>query len=165
MYVLANFILQNFQNILRANPELWGCAFSGPKWPICYEQKFFGRNHYYYFHLHIGPFHCAKFKKILTVDPELWGCTIFGPNVVHLSQTKFFLENYKIIFIYILAPFIGQNLEKILPVDPELWEWAIFEPKMANFPIWVFLRTPVNKPFPFIQAYLRAKNQSQIFIY
>ena len=28
-----------------------------------YEQNFLGTNHYYYFHLPIGPFHCAKFKK------------------------------------------------------------------------------------------------------
>ena len=38
-------------------------SFSGPKWPICQEQIFFGTNHYYYFHLPIGPFHCAKFIK------------------------------------------------------------------------------------------------------
>ena len=37
--------------------------FSGPKWPICHEQVFFGKNHYYYFHLSISPFHCAKFDK------------------------------------------------------------------------------------------------------
>ena len=55
---------------------------------------FFGTNHYYHFHLLIGPFHCATFKKILTADPELWGCTIFGPKMVHLAQTIFFFENY-----------------------------------------------------------------------
>ena len=38
-------------------------SFSHPKWPICHEQNFFGTNHYYYFHLPIGPFHCAKFLK------------------------------------------------------------------------------------------------------
>ena len=45
--------------------------FLGPKWPICPEQFFFCTNHYYYFNLPIGSFHCAKFKKILTADPEL----------------------------------------------------------------------------------------------
>ena len=45
--------------------------FSGPKWLICPEHIFFGTNHHYYFHLPIGPFHCAKFEKILTADPEL----------------------------------------------------------------------------------------------
>ena len=44
--------------------------FSGSKWSICSERIFFGTNHYYYFHLPIGPFYCPKFKKILTVDPE-----------------------------------------------------------------------------------------------
>ena len=48
-----------------------GVPFSVTKWPICPEQFFFGTNHYYYFHLPIGPFHCVKFKKILTADPEL----------------------------------------------------------------------------------------------
>ena len=54
---------------------------------------FFDTSHYYYFHLPIGPFHCAKFKKILTADPESWQCTIFGPKMIHKSQF-FFLENY-----------------------------------------------------------------------
>ena len=31
MYVLAPFILQNFKKILRAEPELPGCAIFGPK--------------------------------------------------------------------------------------------------------------------------------------
>ena len=67
---------------------------SDPKYSNLSWTKFFGTNHYYYFHLPIGPFHCAKFKKILTADPELWGCAIFGPKMVHLPQTNFFLENY-----------------------------------------------------------------------
>ena len=60
MYLLAPFILQNFKKV----PELLGCA-------IYHEQIFFGTNHFYYFHLPIDLFHCAKFKKILTVDPKL----------------------------------------------------------------------------------------------
>ena len=36
--------------------------FSGPEKPICPEQFFFlGTNHCSYFHLPVGPFHCAKF--------------------------------------------------------------------------------------------------------
>ena len=31
MYLLALFILQNFKKILRAHPELWGCAIFGHK--------------------------------------------------------------------------------------------------------------------------------------
>ena len=54
-------ILKKFLGLIQSYEDV---PFSGPKWPICPEQNFFGTNHYYYFHLPIGPFHCAKFKKI-----------------------------------------------------------------------------------------------------
>ena len=39
-----------------------GVPFSGPKQPICPEKNFLCTNHYYYFHLPIGHFHCDVFK-------------------------------------------------------------------------------------------------------
>ena len=165
MYLLAPFILQNVKKILRADPELWGCAIFGTKMAHLSLTKIFGTNYCYYFHLPIGPFHCAKFEKILAVDPELWGCTIFGPKMVHLPQI-FFWKIINIILIYLLAPFIGQNLKKILPADPELWGCAIFGPKMAHFPKWEFFSENLLMSLvSFIHAYLQAKNQSQILIY
>ena len=146
--------------------------FSGPKWPICPEQNFFGTNHYYYFHLPIGPFHCAKFKKILTADPESWQCTIFGPKMIHKSQF-FFWKIITIILIYLLAPFIVQNLKNILPVDPVMRMCKSRVMRMCN--LWA-----QNGPFPqmgivsenlftslvsFIHTYLHAKNQGRILIY
>ena len=80
-------ILKKFLEPIQSYEDV---PFSGPKWPICHEQNFFGTNHYYYFHLPIGPFHCAKFKKILTADPELWGCAIFGPKMAHFPKWEFF---------------------------------------------------------------------------
>ena len=47
------------------------CHFRPQNGPSVLNNFFFGINHYYYFHLPIGPFHYAKFKKILTADPEL----------------------------------------------------------------------------------------------
>ena len=44
MYLLAPFILQNFKKILRADPELWGCAIFGPKMAHLSWTKFFGKN-------------------------------------------------------------------------------------------------------------------------
>ena len=76
-------ILKKFLGSIQSYQDV---PFSGPKWPICHEQNFFGTNHYYYFHLSTGPFHCAKFKKILRADPELWGYAIFG---LHFPQTFF----------------------------------------------------------------------------
>ena len=140
--------------------------FSGPKWPICHEQNLFGTNHHYYFHLPIDPFHCAKFKKILTADPELWGCTIFGPKMVHLPQIIFFGKIIKIILIYLSASFILQNFKKMYPADPELWGCAIFGLKMTHYLKWEFFsENLLTSLFPFINAYLHAKNQSQIIIY
>ena len=141
MYLLAPFILQNFfKKILGLIQSYEDVPFSDPKWPICHEQNFFGTNHYYYFHLPIGPFHCSKFKKILTAVPELWGCASFGLKMVHLPRTNSFWKTINIILIYQFAPFIMQYLKKILPVDPELWGCTIFGPKMAHFPKWEFFQ-------------------------
>ena len=55
-------ILKKFLGPIQSYEDV---PFSGPKWPICHEQNLFGTNHYYYFHLSTGLFHCTKFKKIL----------------------------------------------------------------------------------------------------
>ena len=56
-------ILKNFLEPIQSYEDV---SFLGTKWPICTEQLFFfGTNHYYYFHLPISPFHCAKFTKFL----------------------------------------------------------------------------------------------------
>ena len=61
IYLLALFIVQNFKKLLQPIQSYEDVPFSGPKWPICHEQFLFGTNHYYYFHLPTGPFHCPKF--------------------------------------------------------------------------------------------------------
>ena len=38
------------------------CNFQAQNGPFVLN-SFFGTNHYYYFHLPVGPFHCAKFTK------------------------------------------------------------------------------------------------------
>ena len=105
VYLFAPFILQKFKKILRANPNLWGCAIFRSKMTHLSWTVFFGTNHYYLFHLPIGLFHCANFLKIHTADQELWGCAIFGPKMVHLPQTKIFQKIINIVLIYLLALF------------------------------------------------------------
>ena len=70
MFISFSFskILKKFLEPIQGYEDV---SVSGPKWPICPEQKFFGANHYYYFHLPIGPFQCAKFIKILKADARL----------------------------------------------------------------------------------------------
>ena len=53
-------ILKEFLEPIQSYQDV---PFSGTKWPICPEQISFGTNNYYYFHLPVGPFHCAKFTK------------------------------------------------------------------------------------------------------
>ena len=72
--------------------------FLGRKWPICHEQNFFGTNHDYYFHVPIGPFHCAKFKKHLTADPVMRMCH-FWPQNGPFAQNKNFWEFINITLI------------------------------------------------------------------
>ena len=68
-------LIQGYEDVL----------FSGTKWPICHEENFFGTNHYYHFHLPIGPFYWAKFKKRMHH---------FGAQNGPFAQNKVFFENY-----------------------------------------------------------------------
>ena len=122
--------------------------FSGPKWCICPEQNFFGTNYYYYFHLAIGPFHCAKLKKIVTMDPELWGCTIFGPKMVPFAPHKFFFWKLLISFS---STYYSLSLCKILKRFFQLIQ--SYENLQFLGPKWpIFLnghlkkKKPVNEP-------------------
>ena len=64
MYLLAPFILQNFKKIIRADPELRGVPFSGPKWPLCPERNIFdSTNHYRTFIYLLALFTVQNSKK------------------------------------------------------------------------------------------------------
>ena len=89
-------------------------------------------------------------------------CAQNGP----FAPNKFFLgEIINIILIYLLAPFLVQNFKKILTADPELRMhnfWAQNDP----FPqTRIFSENLLKSVVSFIQAYLHAKNQSQISIF
>ena len=93
--LLAPFILQNFKKILRANPELWGCAIFETKIPQFVLNKFFWYKPLLLLLSTYWPFLLGKiFKNILAEDPEFWACAIFGPQIVHLPEKKILLENY-----------------------------------------------------------------------
>ena len=70
--------------------------------------NFFGKNHCYYFHIPIDPFHCAKLKKNSYSGSRVMMMRHFGPKMVHLPETNFFWEIIIIILIYLLDPFIVQ---------------------------------------------------------
>ena len=142
-------ILKEFVELIQSYQYV---PFSVPKLPICPEQNFFGTNHYYYFHLLVGPFYCEKFTKN----------SYSGSKVMRMCH--FWAQN---------APFAPKNfvwkiiLYHFKKILPELWGCTIFVPKMAHLPKWeiFFSNKLLMNLLPFIHAYLHAKNQSEILIY
>ena len=85
------FLLRKiFKKILKADPELWGCAIFGPKMIHLPRTKFFLEKNYIFFIYLLAPFVVQNFKKIFTADPELCRCTILGSKMDHLPKWEFF---------------------------------------------------------------------------
>ena len=80
-------ILKKFLGLIQSYEDV---PFLGPKWPICPEQNFFGTNHYYYFHLPIGPFHCTKFLKNSYREPRVMRMHYFWAQNSSFAPNKFF---------------------------------------------------------------------------
>ena len=96
-YWLLSFckILKKFLGPIQSYEDV---PFSGPEWPICHEQNFFGTNHYCYFHLPIDPFHCAQFNDDVP---------FLGPKWSICPKQIFFWKIVNITLINVLASFIG----------------------------------------------------------
>ena len=73
------------------------CHFRAQNGPFVLNKVFFGTNHYYYFHLSIRPFHCAKLKRM----HNFWAQN--GP----FPQIRFFSEN----LLMSLVSFFHVNLQ------------------------------------------------------
>ena len=141
--------------------------FSGPKYPNLSWTIFFGTNHYYYFHLPIGPFHWAKLKKkILTADPELWGCTILGPKWSICHKQIFFGKIINITLIYLLAsPFHCAKFKKNFFLRIQSFEDVQFlDPNWPISPNENFFIKPLNQPC-FFHSYLSTYQKSKSDIY
>ena len=169
IYLLAPFILQNYKKILRANPELWGCAIFGSKIPQFVLNKIFWYKPLLLLSSTCWPFSfCKIFKKFFLRIQSYEDAPFLGPKW-SICPNLFFLGGggvIKITLIYLLAPFIVQNFKKNVPPDPELWGCTIFGPKMTHFPKWEFFSENLLMSLvSFIYAYLHAKNQGQVFIY
>ena len=141
-------ILKKFLGLIQSYEDV---PFLGPKWPICHEQNFFGTNHYYYFHLLIGPFHCAKFKKILTADPELqdapflgpkWSiCLNFGGVGRGVGWGNYYHSHLPI------SPFHCAEFKKIFQRIQSYEDVQFLGPKWPICPNENFFEKPVNEPY------------------
>ena len=94
--------------------------FLGPKWTINPEIIFFfQKNHWYYFHIPLGPFHYARFKKKSFKWIQSYGDASFSwPKWSNCSKNIFFWKIINTTFIYLLTLFIVQN--RIPRVNSEL---------------------------------------------
>ena len=132
MYLLATFILQNFLKIYRTD-FYEHVPFSGQKWSICHEKKFFLVQTIIIILIYLLVlFIVEHLKKFLQQIQSFEDVPFLGPK--RSIFPNFFWKIIKIILIYILAPFIVQNFKKILPADQELRRCTIFAPKMTDFP-------------------------------
>ena len=127
------------------------CAM-GPKWSIFPDQKLFGTNHCYYFHLPMGPFHCANLKKFLQRIQNYDDATFLDPKLSICSKRFFFFENYYYYSHLPISPFHCAKFKKNSSSGSRVM-------RMRNF--WA-----QNGPFPQMNSCLSScQNQSQILIY
>ena len=89
IYLLASFILRNFKKILKSRSRFMRSAIFGPKIPQFFLNKTFGTNHYYYFHLSIGPFHWTKLgKRPISPNDNFFKKPVNEPCFFHSCLSK-----------------------------------------------------------------------------
>ena len=163
MYLLAPFILQNFKNILRADPELPGCAIFRPKMALLSSTKNFW------------------YKTLLLLSSTYWPfslCKIFLKK--SYSGTRVMMRHFRAlngpftpnnIFFGKLLKSISSNYQplslcKILTnssCGSRVMRMRNFWAQYGTFPqMKIFSENLLISLVPFIHAYLHAKNQSQI---
>ena len=90
IYLMALFIVQNFNKFLQRIQSYEGTPFLGPNWSICPKEIFFWKIIKIILIYLLAPFIVKIFFKILAVNPELWGCTILGPKMANFPKWEFF---------------------------------------------------------------------------
>ena len=137
MYLLAPFILQNFERIFGANLELWGCTILGPKMVHLPQTIFFCKIINIILIYLLVHFIVQSFKEILPVDPELWRCAIFGLKMAHLPKWDFFRKpiNEPCLFRWCLSTCKKSNWDIHLLV--KYWQLKNTEISLAESHFWL----------------------------
>ena len=140
IYLLATFIVQNFKQILTANPECHeDVSFLGPKWFVCPKQIFFWEKKYYHFHVPIGPVHSAKnFKNFLDPIQSYEDVPFLGPKFPNLSWSVFFWNKPLLLLSSTYWRFsLGKILKEFLQQMRHFW--AQRGPFASNIFFWKLL--------------------------
>ena len=173
MYLLAPFILQNFKKILRADPELWGCAIFGRKIAYLSWTTFFWYKPLLSLSSTYWPFSLCKILKNSYSGSRIMTMHHFWTQNGPFAPNNFFLENYYYHSHLPISSFHCAKFKKNSSSRSRVTRMCKSRVmRMCNF--WA-----QNGPFPqmrifsenlfmslvsFIHAYLHAKNQSQILI-
>ena len=140
-----------FKKFLEPIQSYEDVPFSGPKWPICPDQNFFGTNHCYYFqHLPIGSFHCDK-------DTPFW-----DPKWSICHKQIFFWKKLLISISsnYWSISLCFQTLKKFLQWIQSYEDVPFLSPKWPICPNENIFRKPANKPCSF-HSYLATCQKSK----
>ena len=121
------------------------CHFWAQNGPFVLNIFFFGTNRYYYLHLPISPFHCAKFTKFLQWIQSYEDAPFLRP-IWSICLNFFFWKTVNIILIYLLATLIMQNFIKFFQRIQSYEDVQLLGPKWLISPNKCFLRKPVNEP-------------------
>ena len=106
VYLLAPFILQNFKKILRADPELWGCAIFGPKMAHLSWTKFFWYKPLLLLSSTYWPFSmCKTLKNSYSGSRVIRMRHFWAQNGPVAPNIFFFLENYQCHSHLAISPF------------------------------------------------------------
>ena len=144
MYLLSPFILQNFERILRADPELSGCAIFWPQIAHLSLNKFFC-----YKPLLLLSSTCLKFLQQIHSYED---APLFCPK--WYIYPNFFLENYYH-FHLTVSPFHCATFQKKNPSSGSS-VMMIRNVWLTGYALTGFFRKPVNEPCSFhsCHAYL-----------
>ena len=146
MYLLAPFILQNFEKIVRDDPKLWGCATFGPKMAPLSWTKVFWFKPLPLLSSTSWLFSLCKIQKNSYSRSRVMRMHIFWPKMVHLPQTHFVLENYYHSHLPVSHFHCKIFKKKFFQRIQSYKDVQFLDPKWPISPNEIFFRKPVNEP-------------------
>ena len=143
MYLLVPFTLEKLKKkFLGPIQSYKDVPFLVPNWTIVqivydhctgHKQIFFGTYHYYYFHLPIQPFHCAKFLKNSQSESKVMRMHHFwAPNGLFAPNKTLFGKKLLISFSSTYWPLSFSKIVKLLKLIQIYEDVPLLGPKYSN---------------------------------
>ena len=165
MYLWDSFILQSFKKILRADPELWGCAIYRPKIAHLSWIKFFWYKPLLFLSSTYWPFSLCKILKYSYSGSRVRRMHHFWAQHGPFLPKKYFFENYYYSHLPIspfhCAKFLKHSScrSRVMRIHNSWAQNGLFAQMR------IFSENLLLSLVSLIHTYLHAKIQSQILIY